>query len=277
MRLSVIIVSYNAVSYLDKCLRSIQENRIPAMEVIVWDNDSPDREVEILERKYPEIKFIFNKQNLGFSKGNNRAVEYAIGEYILILNPDTEVSPNFFLSIINFAEHCPNLGALGVRMTDEVGGLWPESKRNTPNMMNSFARIFKVKFRNVKPYHANHIAEDEVAKVEVLSGACMLMKKQVYKKVGGFDERYFMYGEDVDLSYTLLQNGYDNYYLGNISIVHYKGECTLRDRKYLDRFYGSMKIFLQKYEKPRNRLFYYIALLGVKLKHTIELRKLKNS
>lgn len=275
MKLSVIIVSYNAVDFLDKCLFSVQKNAISDMETIVWDNNSTDRSIENLEQKYPNVHFIFNNENLGFSKGNNRAVSYAKGEYVLILNPDTEVDETFFDSILKFADEHQKIGAIGVRMVNGKGKFLPESKRNIPNILNSFSKVFKIKFNKSKPYHAIQINEHEVSEVEILSGACMLMKKDVYQKVGGFDERYFMYGEDIDLSYTLLLNGYKNYYLGYITLLHHKGESTVKNKKYLDRFYGAMALFLEKYEKPNNIFLYYLALLGVKIKYLIELLKMK--
>ncbi|MGI9527341.1 MAG: glycosyltransferase family 2 protein [Weeksellaceae bacterium] len=276
MKLSVIIVSYNAVSYLDQCLESIIQYKIPNIELIVWDNNSTDRSILNLKAKYPEVQFYFNEINLGFSKGNNCAVEKARGEYVLILNPDTAILSNtFFSDILSFADNHPEMGVAGVRMINANGEFLPESKRNLPNVRNSISKLFKLNFSQTKPYYATHLAEDEVGPVEVLSGACMLMRRQNYRKVGGFDERYFMYGEDIDLSYTMLQNGFQNYYLGNLTLLHHKGESTVKDKKYLDRFYGAMALFLEKYEKPNNLILYYLALLGVKLKHSIALLKLK--
>lgn len=273
MKLSVIIVSYNAADFLHKCLKSVEENLPKNAEVIVLDNASPKREIEALPVEFPKIKFILNNENVGFSKGNNLAVKQAKGEYVLILNPDTIVYDNFFTSILNFADSTPKVGAIGVRMLDGNNIFLPESKRNIPTAWSSFAKLFGQSGRG-KGYYATHINEIENGKVEVLSGACMLMKKSVYNEVGGFDEAYFMYGEDIDLSYTLTQNGYTNYYLGEITITHFKGESTIKDKKYLDRFYGAMEIFIQKYYKKKNPLQYYIMLLGLRIKYFLELKRL---
>lgn len=265
MKLSVIIVSYNAASFLEKCLLSVEKFLPKNAEIIVFDNASPERSVEKFPAQFPHIQFILNDENIGFSSGNNAAVKQAKGEYVLILNPDTIVYEDFFSKIIDFAEKTPNLGALGVRMLDGDGNFLPESKRNIPTAWSSFNKLFS---RNSgKTYYAIHIPTNKNAQVEVLSGACMLMKKTVFEKVGGFDEQYFMYGEDIDLSYTLLQSGYQNYYLGEVAITHYKGESTIKNELYLKRFYGAMEIFIQKYYKKQKPIQYYIMLLGLKLKY----------
>lgn len=275
MKLSVVIVSYNAVSFLRQCLISVEKFLPKYAEIIVFDNASPQREIESLPKEFPHIQFILNDENLGFAKGNNLAVKQTQGDYVLILNPDTIVYEDFFPKILEFAEKTNDLGALGVRMLDGEGNFLPESKRNVPSAFSSFAKLFRGTSGTGKTYYANYLKPTENGEVEVLSGACMLMKKAVYEEVGGFDEKYFMYGEDIDLSYTLIQNGYQNYYLGEVAITHFKGESTVKDKKYLERFYGAMEIFIQKYYKKEKPLQYYFMLVGLRLKHALEKAKLK--
>lgn len=265
MKLSIIIVSYNAATYLEQCLLSVERFLPKHAEIIVFDNASPEREIEKFPAQFPQVQFILHNENVGFSKGNNLAVKQAQGEYVLILNPDTIVYADFFPKIMEFAEKTQNLGALGVKMLDGNENFLPESKRNIPTAWSSFNKLFSG--NSGKTYYASHIQDNENAKVEVLSGACMLMKKTVFEEVGGFDEQYFMYGEDIDLSYTLLQHGYQNHYLGEVTITHFKGESTIKDDVYLQRFYGAMEIFIQKYYRKQKPIQYYIMLLGLKVKY----------
>lgn len=275
MKLSVIIVSYNAMDFLVKCLDSLQKHLPKNSEVIVFDNNSPDREIENIAEDYPSMQFILNPENLGFGRANNRAVNQAKGEWILILNPDTVIYEDFFPALFNYANSVENLGAIGVRMLDGNGDFLPESKRNIPSPYASFSKLFSW-FNGVgKTYYNKTLQPNENGKVEILSGACMFMKKQVYEEVGGFDEQYFMYGEDIDLSFSLLNLGYQNYYLGEVYITHFKGESTVKDEKYLKNFYGAMEIFIEKYHKPKNPFLYYTMLAGLKFKHKMEKLKLK--
>ena len=254
MKLSVIIVSYNAPTFLRKCLISVLKELPQNSEIIVFDNASPNREIEGFPNELPEVKFVLNNKNLGFGKANNRAVEMAKGEFILLLNPDTIIYDKFFEKLFFYAKKLEKFGAIGVKMIDGRGNFLPESKRNVPSPLSSFNKLFSGKTKDGKSYYNTNLSENENGKVEVLSGACMLMKKDVFQEVNGFDERYFMYGEDIDLSYTLLQNGDQNYYLGEIEITHFKGESTIKDEEYLKRFYGAMEIFINKYYKKQSPL-----------------------
>lgn len=277
MKLSVIIVNYNVTNLLRNCLHSI-EKYLPSIhyEVIVADNRSTDESWKILIEEFPKVKFLALKENFGFAKANNLAIENALGEYILILNPDTEIESNDFKILLNFADSKENFGCLGVRMHDANGNFLPESKRSVPDMFNSFEKLFTgFKKTNSKSYYRNDIGEFDIAEVEVITGAFFLCKKAVYEKVGGLDEKYFMYGEDVDLCYTLLQNGFQNYYYGEISILHHKGESTIKDEVYLERFYGAMQIFIDKYYKTQKPIQYSFLKAGLQLRHKIELIKLK--
>lgn len=164
----------------------------------------------------------------------------------MILNPDTVVGENTFLELLNFSKDVKDLGAVGVQLVDGTGAYLPESKRGIPTLRASFNR-FLGKDKNKGTYYANDLLQDEVGAIDVLVGAFMFLKTDVYKEVGGFDEDYFMYGEDIDLSYSLLKYGYQNYYLGTSKTIHFKGESTRKDTKYLKHFHGAMEIFYKKH------------------------------
>ncbi len=277
MKLSIIIVNYNVAELLRKCILSINKfaQKID-FEIVVIDNNSPDSSWKNLMVEFPETRFIESLTNDGFAIANNKAVKLAKGEYILLLNPDTELEDYSLNEILNFADAQKEFGCLGVRMHDSKGIFLPESKRSVPNMVNSFEKLF-TNFRqnNSKSYYRNDVGENHIAEVEVITGAFMLIKKNVYEEIGGLDETYFMYGEDIDLCYTLIKNGYKNWYYGKASILHHKGESTIKDSKYLDNFYGAMEIFIDKYYRKQSPIRYYILSLGLKIKHRIELQKTK--
>lgn len=279
-KLSIIIVHYQVADLLRNCLHSIEEYlQNIDYEVIVIDNCSPDASWKNLISEFPKVVFISSTCNDGFAKANNKAVHIAQGEYILLLNPDTEIEGAYFEEILNFADAQKKMGCLGLRMHDAKGNFLPESKRSVPNLINSFEKLFLPFFSRKskkKNYYRNDISETEIAEIEVITGAFLLIKKQVYLEVGGLDERYFMYGEDVDLCYTLLRKSYKNFYYGKYAILHYKGESTVKDEIYLKRFYGAMQIFLDKYYKQQNPLKYYILKKGLELKYRWALRKTTN-
>jgi N-acetylglucosaminyl-diphospho-decaprenol L-rhamnosyltransferase len=277
MKVSVVIVHYQVKNLLKSCILSIQKY-FPGIdyEIIVVDNNSPDSEWKNLIDKFPDVNFIALGKNFGFSKANNVGVQAAKGEYVYILNPDTEVEGNYFQEILDFADHQPKFGALGLRMHNKQGVFLPESKRSVPALINSFEKLFTKLSNNSKTYYRNDVDEFGVAEVEVMTGANLLIKKSVYEEVGGFDERYFMYGEDIDLCYTILRAGYKNFYYGKYSILHYKGESTVKDKIYLNRFFGAMDIFINKYYKKQKPFQFILMKIGLKFKHFIEARKIKN-
>lgn len=251
MKLSVVILNYNVRYFLELCLKSVQEaiKHIEA-EIIIVDNNSSDESCNMVKELFPAVKLIQNDKNLGFSKGNNQGVKLAKGEYIFILNPDTVVAEDSFIKLLDFAESKKNIGIVGCKLIDGSGNFLPESKRNIPTPKVSIQKIFG----NSSRYYANHINENNIGKTDILVGACMLLKKEIYQKVEGFDEDYFMYGEDIDLSYKILKSGYDNYFFGDTTVLHFKGESTLKDKTYDKHFYNAMKIFYKKHFK-KNMLF----------------------
>ena len=217
-------------------------------EIIVVDNNSPDDSCEMIKRLFPSVKLIENKENFGFSKGNNIGVAEAKGEYLCILNPDTVVAEDTFRKILEFADSKSQLGIAGCQLIDGRGEFLPESKRHIPTPKVAFQKLFG----NTKNYYTNALKPNEVGETDILVGAFMVLKRTIYNEVGGFDEDYFMYGEDIDLSYKVLKSGYVNYYYGNTAIIHFKGESTLKDKVYAKRFYGAMGIFYNKHFKKNS-------------------------
>ncbi len=233
-------------------------------EIIVVDNNSHDDSCQMVKELFPEVILIENKENFGFSKGNNIGVSKTKGEYICILNPDTVVAEDTFTKLLKFADQQKKLGMVSCRLIDGKGSFLPESKRNVPVVKVAFQKMMGNSFN----YYANHLTEKEIGKIEILVGAFMLVKKSVYDKVGGFDEDYFMYGEDIDLSYKVLNANYDNFYFGETTIIHFKGESTLKDKTYAKRFYKAMQIFYKKHFK-KNILFDVIVRIGIILAYNI--------
>jgi len=245
VKLSVIILNYNVAPFLQLCLQSVQHavSEINA-EVIVVDNASSDDSCEMVKTLFPSVTLIENPDNNGFSAGNNIGVAAATGEYICLLNPDTVVSQNCFKQVLDFVQSKENLGALGVKMIDGCGNFLPESKRCVPTLMVSLKKLLGFKKAG---YYATNLQSDEDGEVPILVGAFMLMRKDRYLEVNGLDEDFFMYGEDIDLSYKLIKAGYSNYYKGSTTIIHYKGESTVKNKAYYDRFYSAMHIFYRKH------------------------------
>ncbi len=248
IQLSIIIVNYKVAPFLKQCVLSVLDaSKDISSEIIVVDNNSDDGSCEMIKSTFKNVILIANKKNTGFSTANNQGVAIAKGKYVLILNPDTVVSENTFTEILNFAEKQAKFGALGTKLIDGTGTFLPESKRGVPTPKVSLSKILGFPKKGLETYYATHIKENETGKVSVLVGAFMLIKKNVYNEVNGFDEDYFMYGEDIDLSYKILKKGYDNFYFPKVQTIHYKGESTTKDKKYLKRFYGAMHIFYDKH------------------------------
>ena len=252
MQLSVIILNYNVRYFLEQCVLSVQKalENIDA-EIIIVDNNSSDDSCEMMKKRFPNVKLIENKQNLGFPKGNNIGVKQAKGEYICILNPDTVVAEDTFVKILAFAERQKNLGIIGCKLIDGTGNFLPESKRGVPTPFVAFTKIFGLyKFpKHFGKYYAQHLHENETGKVDILVGAFMIMKRELYLEVGGFDEKCFMYSDDIDLSYMVSQKGKDNYYFPETTAIHYKGESTIKDETYMKRFQEAMNFFYKKHFK----------------------------
>lgn len=230
--------------FLELCIKSVQDALLTIdSEIIVIDNNSSDDSCAMVKKLFPEVVLIQNDENVGFSKANNQAVQFAKGEYVCILNPDTVVAEDTFIKLLDFSGTKKDLGIVGCRLIDGTGKYLRESKRNTPVVRVAAQKMLG----KVSNYYAHHLKQNEIGKVDVLVGAFMFLKKEVYNDLKGFDEDYFMYGEDIDLSYRLLKAGYSNYYYGETTIIHYKGESTLKNRAYAKRFYGAMQLFYKKH------------------------------
>ena len=267
MQLSVIILNYNVRYFLEQCVLSVQEalSNIDG-EIIVVDNNSSDDSCEMMKTRFPNIKLIENTVNLGFPKGNNIGVSQAKGDYICILNPDTVVAEDTFVKVLAFAEKHPDLGILGCKLIDGTGNFLPESKRGVPTPFVAFTKIFGLyklfpKTTLFNRYYAQHLSENETGKVDILVGAFMIMKRELYLEIGGFDENCFMYSDDIDLSYMALKKGKSNYYYHETSVIHYKGESTVKDGFYMKHFREAMQFFYKKHFK-RSFIFDLFMRIG---------------
>ncbi|MDB5280974.1 MAG: glycosyl transferase family 2 [Bacteroidota bacterium] len=254
MKLSIVIVNYNVKYFLEQCLLSVARAIVNvSAEVLVVDNASSDGSCAYVREKFPWVKLIESPVNLGFSKGNNLAIQAAGGEYILLLNPDTVVAEDTFEKCISFMDAHVDAGALGVHMIDGKGNFLPESKRGLPTPSVAFYKTFGLaavfpKSKIFGRYHLGFLDEHETNEVEVLSGAYMFMRKEALDKTGLLDETFFMYGEDIDLSYRIIKAGYKNYYFAGTTIIHYKGESTKKGSvNYVKVFYNAMIIFARKH------------------------------
>lgn len=259
MKLSIIIVNYNVEHFLDQCLHSVfKAIKGLEAEVFVVDNNSVDGSMKMVAEKYPEAICIENKENTGFSVANNQAIRVSKGKYVLLLNPDTVVEEDTFTKTVAFMDVHPKAGGLGIKMIDGTGNYLPESKRGIPTpwvalcKMTGLTRIFS-KSKRFAGYYMGHLSNQENNKVDILAGAFMLMRKEALDKVGFLDENFFMYGEDIDLSYRILKGGYDNYYFADSQIIHYKGESTKKGSlNYVYIFYKAMVIFAKKHFSEKN-------------------------
>lgn len=253
------------------CLDSVSDaiKNIKA-EIIVIDNNSEDESLDLTHQYFPEVKTIANKENTGFSKANNLAVKQAKGKYLCILNPDTVVAEDCFEKLLKLHQNKEKLGAIGTQLIDGKGYFLPESKRNIPNPKVAFQKLIG----QDENYYNNNLQTHENGKTDVLVGAFMFLKRQDYLTVNGFDEDFFMYGEDIDLSYKLLKNKLSNYYAGDIKTIHFKGESTVKNKQYYDRFFGAMLIFYKKHYS--NKLLEYSLKFALKFLKLTASRKKKN-
>ena len=274
MQLSVIILNYNVRYFLELCVLSVQKaiQNLDA-EIIVIDNNSSDDSCAMIKQRFPNIKLIENKGNLGFPKGNNIGVKEAKGEFICILNPDTVVAEDTFEKVLSFvssrARHpersrgtSDDLGIVGCKLIDGTGNFLPESKRGVPTPWVAFTKIFGLyKISNFfGKYYAQHLTENQTGKVDILVGAFMVMKLELYNELGGFDENCFMYADDIDLSYRALLLKKQNYYFHETTVIHYKGESTVRDETYMKRFQEAMNFF---YKKHFNYSFFFTFFMKI--------------
>jgi N-acetylglucosaminyl-diphospho-decaprenol L-rhamnosyltransferase len=275
MVLSVLIVNYNVCYFLEHCLLSVVQS-VEYMksaegwqaEILVIDNASHDNSVDYLQPLFSSVRFIRSSKNLGFGKANNLLLKEATGAYVLFLNPDTLVAEDCFLKTIRFMEANTGAGACGVKMIDGSGKYLPESKRGFPGSWNSFTKMTGLagafpRSRVFAGYYQGHFDEKKTQEVSILSGAWMMVRSSVLQETGGFDERFFMYAEDIDLSYRILLAGFKNFYFAETTIVHFKGESTSKDKVYTARFYTAMIQFVEKHFKGLSASLYIVLLKGM--------------
>ena len=277
MKLSVIIVNYNVKFYLEQCLRSVRKALVGIdAEVIVIDNHSRDGSVEYLSERFPDYTFISSNHNLGFARANNRAIAQSKGEYVLLLNPDTVVSEDSLSTVLDFMDSHERAGATGVRMIKVDGSDALESRRGIPSPMTSFYKMSGLcsRFPNSRrygKYYMSFLSWSEAAQIEIVSGAFCMLRRKALDEVGLLDEDYFMYGEDIDLSYRLLKGGWENWYVP-VKILHYKGESTQKSSfRYVHVFYEAMLIFFRKHFGHLSFLFTLPVQLAIYAKAFIAL------
>ena len=279
MDLSIVIVNYNVKYFLEQCLHSIAKSMEGLVgEIIVVDNDSVDGSNQMLKEKFPDVILLANKKNLGFSKANNQGIKISKGKYVLILNPDTILQEDTLKKCFHFMEENRNAGSLGVKMIDGKGNFLPESKRSLPTPLVAFYKIFGLsslfpKSRIFGRYHLGFLDQDKIHKIEILPGAFMFIRKSVLDQTGLLDETFFMYGEDIDLSYRITQAGFDNFYFPETTIIHYKGESTKKGSiNYVMVFYRAMMIFARKHFSKKNaRLFSFLINSAIYIRASVSI------
>ena len=243
-KIAVVIVSYNVCQLLDECLQSVEKAQQGISgDIFVVDNHSQDKTVEILQPKHPDVHFIKNDENVGFARANNQAIRQSQSEYVLLLNPDTVVYEQTIKGCLDFMDAHPEAGGAGVRMLTRDGNAAPESRRAIPTPWVSMLTMMGF----TKCYYISHLSWEAPGQIEVVSGAFCLLRRKALDEVGLLDEDFFMYGEDIDLSYRLLKGGWQNWYLP-YDIIHYKGESTQKSSfRYVHTFYQAMLIFFRKH------------------------------
>ncbi len=276
MLLSIVIVSYNASYFLEQCLFSVRKaiQTLPC-EVIVVDNASRDGTAAMIRSRFPDVKLIVNNDNPGFARANNQAALISKGKYVLFLNPDTIIPEDCLSECIRFMESNPLAGACGLRMIDGSGQYLPESKRGHPTAWASFTKMTGLSTlfgssRFFAGYYLGHLDARRVQVVDALAGAFMMVSKTLLESTGGFDERFFMYAEDIDLSYRIRQQQYNNYYLPSPAIIHFKGESTEKNEQYVSRFYKAMEQFVEKHRESGSAFIHTLIKKGILLKSQIE-------
>ena len=282
MKLSVVIVSYNVKYFLDQCLESVFNSSLESvetgddrleLEVFVVDNASVDGSVEMVRERYKQVHLIANEENTGFAAANNQALRLCTGDWVLLLNPDTIVERDTFRSCTAFFASHPDCGGLTVKMINGEGKYLKESKRGFPTPAASFYKMSGLihlfpHSRRFAAYYMGHLDENETNEIEILCGAFFMLRRAVYDQIGGLDESYFMYGEDIDFSWRIKLAGYQNYYMPSARIIHYKGESTKHSSmNYVYTFYNAMSIFVKHYFSGSNaRLFNLLLHIAIWLR-----------
>lgn len=281
MKLSVVIVNYNVKYYLEQTLSSVfRAARNVDLDVWVVDNASTDGSQEYIRNRFPAVHYLYNEENVGFSRANNQAIRLSTGEYVLLLNPDTIVGEDVLETGVRFLDEHPQAGALGVAMLKDDGGFAWESRRGVPTPFTSFCKMSGLctlfpKSRTFGRYYMRYLDESQINEIEIISGAFNMIRRSVLDRVGLLDETFFMYGEDIDLSYRILLGGYKNYYLP-CPILHYKGESTQKSSyRYVHTFYNAMLIFFNKHFRKNHLILSSLIHLAVVFRGALDLLKNK--
>lgn len=276
MQLSVIIVNYNVKYFTGQCLYSVEKacKNIEA-EIIVVDNHSADGSYEFLSKQFTNVHFIWNRKNTGFAKANNTALQKASGDYVLFLNPDTIIPEDCLEKCLTFYQSKKDIGAMGIRMIDGNGEFLRESKRGIPSISTSFFKLSGLaavfpRSRTFAHYYLGNMPDNVNQPAPVLSGAFMMVERKIINLMQGFDEIFFMYGEDIDLSYRIQKAGYHNYYFSESTIIHFKGESTKKGMLYVQLFYNAMNVFVKKhYSGIRKTAYLFFIKLAKGLKTVV--------
>lgn len=281
MKLSVIIVNYNVKYYLEQTIFSVYR-AVRNLDAEIWvvDNASTDGSKEYILQRFPKVHYLYNEENVGFSRANNQAIRLSEGEYVLLLNPDTIVGEDVLEAGVCFLDENPQAGALGVAMLKDDGGFAWESRRGVPTPFTSFCKMSGLgslfpKSRTFGKYYMRYLDETQINEIEIISGAFNMIRRSALDRVGLLDETFFMYGEDIDLSYRILLGGYKNYYLP-VRIIHYKGESTQKSSyRYVHTFYNAMLIFFNKHFRKKHLLLSSLIHVAVVLRGGVDLLKNK--
>jgi len=279
--LSIVIVNYNVKDALDNCLASIYKANTynHNLEIIVVDNNSFDGSTGLVAEKYPDVILIKNSENIGFSKANNIAIKKAVGEYLLILNPDTVLEEGTYKKIIDFIKSDKRIGIVTSKLIMSNGEIDIACRRSFPTISVALPRILGLskifpKNRFFGKYNLSYLDENSICEVDAVNGAFMFMKKSVLNEVGLFDEDYFMYGEDIDLCYRVKMKGYNNYYFPEVKTIHLKGESTRKTKlSYVNNFYGAMSIFVRKNLKGTNIIIPFLLNIGITVRSSLSYLK----
>lgn len=281
MKLSVIIVSYKVKFYLEQCLLAVKKATAGIeSEIYVVDNHSNDGSVEFIAERFPDINLISSNHNNGFSRANNIAIRQCSGEYVLLLNPDTIVGERSIKEVLKFMDAHPKAGGVGVKMLNADGSCAKESRRGVPTVATSFYKMTGLctcypHSQRFAHYYMGHLPWDKSAQIEIISGAFCMLRHSAIDKIGLLDEDFFMYGEDVDLSYRLLKGGYENWYVP-VEILHYKGESAHKSSfRYVHVFYNAMLIFFRKHYGNKAAIISLPIKAAVVVKATITLLHMK--
>ncbi len=273
---SVIIVHYNVADYLEHCLRSLQKAlQSLEAEILVIDNASPDPGWQRLRAKFPEVRWIALSKNLGFGKANNIGFSLATGKYLLCLNPDSIVEEHTIQQLVEYMETHPDVGVAGCRVLNPDGTLQLACRRSFPTPFVALTRLVGLqklfpRSRLFARYNLTYLDEHRDAEVDVLSGSCMLFRREALRDIGGFDPQFFLYGEDIDICYRIKQRGWKVMYVASATIVHFKGMSARRSPLDHTRlFYEAMEIFARKHFS-RHQWFYRVLQWGIRVREWID-------